>query len=79
MRLARSHAAIEVHAEGEQGTCYLGSIFEIPGRTAREKLHHVNTVDDTVRRLLTHTSGLQGEPGTATLMGTTPYRERSWA
>jgi proline racemase len=53
MRLARSHAAIEVHAEGEQGTCYLGSIFEIPGRTAREKLHHVNTVDDTVRRLLT--------------------------
>jgi proline racemase len=53
MRLARSHAAVEVHAEGEQGTCYLGSIFEIPGRTAREKLHHVNTVDDTVRRLLT--------------------------
>jgi len=53
MRLARSHAAIEVHAEGEQGTCYLGSIFEIPGRTAREKLHHVNAVDDTVRRLLT--------------------------
>jgi proline racemase len=53
MRVTRSHAAIEVHAEGEQGTCYLGSIFEIPGRTAREKLHHVNTVDDTVRRLLT--------------------------
>jgi proline racemase len=53
MRLARSHAAIEVHAEGEQGTCYLGSIFDIPGATAREKLHHVNVVDDTVRRLLT--------------------------
>ncbi len=53
MRLVRSHAAIEVHAEGEQGTCYLGSIFEVPGRTAREKLHHINTVDDTVRRLLT--------------------------
>jgi proline racemase len=53
MRVARSHAAIEVHAEGEQGTCYLGSIFEIPGHTAREKLHHLNTVDDTIRRLLT--------------------------
>jgi proline racemase len=53
MRLVRSHAAIEVHAEGEQGTCYLGSVFEVPGHTAREKLHHINTVDDTVRRLLT--------------------------
>jgi proline racemase len=53
MRLARSHTAIEVHAEGEQGTCYLGSIFDVPGATAREKLHHVNAVDDTVRRLLT--------------------------
>ena len=31
MRLARSYAAVEVHAEGEQGTCYLGSVFEIPG------------------------------------------------
>ena len=36
MRLARSYAAVEVHAEGEQGTCYLGSVFGVPGLTARE-------------------------------------------
>ncbi len=53
MRLARSYAAVEVHAEGEQGTCYLGSVFEVPGLTAREKLHHLNAVDDSLRRVLT--------------------------
>ena len=42
MRLARAYTAVEVHAEGEQGTCYLGSVFEVPGLTAREKLHHLN-------------------------------------
>ena len=53
MRLARSYAAVEVHAEGEQGTCYLGSVFDVPGLTAREKLHHLNAVDDSLRRMLT--------------------------
>ncbi|HEY8092555.1 MAG TPA: proline racemase family protein, partial [Acidimicrobiales bacterium] len=53
MRSSRSYSAIEVHAEGEQGTCYLGSVFEVPGRTAREKLHHINAVDDSLLRLLT--------------------------
>ena len=51
---APSTTAIEVHAEGEQGTCYLGLPFDVPGRTAAEKLHHLNCVDDTVRRILTH-------------------------
>src|SRR5262245_40892628 len=49
-----SATAIEVHAEGEQGTCYLGAPFDVPGRTAAEKLHHINCVADTVRRILTH-------------------------
>ena len=53
MHLARSYAAVEVHAEGEQGTCYLGSVFEVPGLTAREKLHYLNAVDDSLRRVLT--------------------------
>jgi proline racemase len=53
MHLSRSYTAVEVHAEGEQGTCYLGSVFEVPGQTAREKLHHLNSVDDSVRRVLT--------------------------
>ena len=29
---------LEVHAEGEQGTCYLGCVFDVPGATMREKL-----------------------------------------
>ena len=33
-RATRRTAAVEVHAEGEQGTCYLGSPFDVPGRTA---------------------------------------------
>ena len=53
MRLSTTYSAVEVHAEGEQGTCYLGSVFAVPGATMREKLRHVNEVDDTVRRVLT--------------------------
>ena len=53
MRSTRTFHAIEVHAEGEQGTCYLGGVFSIPGATMRDKLHHVNHVDDSIRRFLT--------------------------
>ena len=52
MRATKSVTAYEVHAEGEQGTCYLGSVFDVPGLTAREKLRYLNEVDDTVRREL---------------------------
>ena len=52
MRVSSVQHAIEVHAEGEQGICYLGSVFAIPGATAAEKLHHINTVDDSIRRAL---------------------------
>jgi proline racemase len=52
VRLAQTLTAVETHAEGEQGTVYLGSIFALPGVTAREKLHHVNEVDDSLRRFL---------------------------
>ena len=45
--------AVEVHAEGEQGTCFLGSVFEIPGATMLEKLRYINEVDDSLRRYLT--------------------------
>jgi proline racemase len=53
VRLARTLTAVEVHAEGEQGTCYLGSVFDVPGTTMREKLHHLNEVDDSLRRFVT--------------------------
>ncbi len=52
MRLTRTLHAVEVHAEGEQGTCYLGGVFEVPGVSMREKLHHLNEVDDSLRRYL---------------------------
>jgi proline racemase len=41
-----------VHAEGEQGTCYLGSVFEVPGASMRDKLRYINEVDDSIRRFL---------------------------
>ena len=53
MRATRTFHAVEVHAEGEQGTCYLGSVFPIPGLTMREKLRYINDEDDTIRRYLT--------------------------
>lgn len=53
MRATRTFHAIEVHAEGEQGTCYLGSVFPIPGNTMREKLRYINEEDDSIRRYLT--------------------------
>ncbi len=52
MRSSRSYTAVEVHAEGEQGTCYLGSVFEIPGVSMRDKLRYINEVDDSIRRFL---------------------------
>lgn len=53
MRATRTFTAVEAHAEGEQGTCYLGSVFPIPGNTMREKLRFINETDDTIRRYLT--------------------------
>jgi proline racemase len=52
MRSTRSYTAVEVHAEGEQGTCYLGSVFAVPGASMRDKLHHINEVDDSIRKFL---------------------------
>jgi proline racemase len=48
----RSYTAVEVHAEGEQGTCYLGSVFDVPGASMRDKLRHINEVDDSIRKFL---------------------------
>ncbi len=52
MRSTTSYTAVEVHAEGEQGTCYLGTVLDVPGATMRDKLRHINEVDDSVRRFL---------------------------
>ncbi len=64
----RTFHAIEAHAEGEQGTCYLGSVFPIPGATMADKLRYINSEDDSIRRYLT------GEPrGRATASANVVY------
>jgi proline racemase len=52
VRAQRLLSAVEVHAEGEQASVYLGGVFDLPGATMADKLRHVNEVDDTLRRLL---------------------------
>ena len=52
MRTSRLLNAVEVHAEGEQGTVIIGGIFDLPGGTMAERLDHINSVDDSLRRLL---------------------------
>ena len=39
-------------AEGEIGRVITGGVLNIPGATMAEKLHHLNTVDDSLRRWL---------------------------
>jgi proline racemase len=43
---------IEAHAEGEVGRVVTGGLPAIPGRTPAEKMDHLNTVDDGLRRFL---------------------------
>jgi proline racemase len=52
MRAVRTLTAVEAHAEGEQGTCYLGSVFDVPGASMADKLRHLNDVDDSLRKFL---------------------------
>jgi proline racemase len=42
-----------VHAQGEIGNVILSGAPEIPGDTILEKLNHINTVDDSLRRFVT--------------------------
>ncbi|MFC3181924.1 proline racemase family protein [Cypionkella sinensis] len=42
-----------VHAEGEIGKVIIGGAPEIPGATILEKMNHINTVDDSLRRFVT--------------------------
>jgi proline racemase len=51
VRARRVLSAVEVHAEGEQASVYLG-VLDVPGATMADRLRHVNEVDDTLRRLL---------------------------
>lgn len=42
-----------VHCQGEIGKVIMGGAPEIPGATILEKMNHINTTDDALRRFLT--------------------------
>lgn len=42
-----------VHAEGEIGKVIIGGAPDIPGATILDKMNHINTVDDSLRRFVT--------------------------
>lgn len=43
---------VDVHCAGEIGRVITGGVLNIPGATMADKLHHLNTVDDSLRRWL---------------------------
>lgn len=53
MKWENSIHLIEVHCQGEIGKVIVGGAPEIPGATLAEKMDHINTVDDSLRRFVT--------------------------
>ncbi|CAN7273269.1 proline racemase family protein [Pararhizobium sp. LjRoot238] len=53
MNWERSIDLIQVHCQGEIGKVIVGGAPEIPGATMLDKMNHINTVDDSLRRFVT--------------------------
>lgn len=53
MRWARTLQTVDVHCGGEIGRVVMSGVLDVPGATMADKLHHINTVDDSLRRMLT--------------------------
>lgn len=52
MRFSRSIQTVDVHCAGEIGRVITGGVLNVPGATMAEKLDHLNTVNDSLRRWL---------------------------
>jgi proline racemase len=52
MRWSRTIQTVDVHCAGEIGRVITGGVLNVPGATMAEKLHHLNAVDDSLRRWL---------------------------
>ncbi|MDP2086063.1 MAG: proline racemase family protein [Gemmobacter sp.] len=52
MRFGRTLQTVDVHCAGEIGRVITGGVLNIPGATVADKLHHLNRVDDGLRRWL---------------------------
>jgi proline racemase len=53
MQWKHSIDLINVHCQGEIGKVIVGGAPEIPGATLLDKMTHINTVDDSLRRFVT--------------------------
>lgn len=53
MHWAKSLELLLVHCEGEIGKVLVDGAPEIPGSTPLEKMNHINTIDDSLRRFAT--------------------------
>jgi proline racemase len=51
MRWSRTMTAVDAHAEGEIGRVITAGVVDVPGRTMLDKMRHLNTTDDSIRRL----------------------------
>ena len=52
MRWQKTATMVEAHAEGEVGRMVTAGAIDVPGATMLDKMHHLNTVDDSLRRFL---------------------------
>ncbi|MBB6219726.1 proline racemase family protein [Rhizobium leguminosarum] len=53
MNWDRSLDLLQVHCQGEIGKVIVSGAPEIPGATMLDKMNHINTVDDSLRRFVT--------------------------
>ena len=53
MQWKQSIDLINVHCQGEIGKVIVGGAPEIPGATLLDKMTHINTIDDSLRRFVT--------------------------
>jgi proline racemase len=52
MRWTKTIQTVDVHCAGEIGRVITGGVLNLPGATMADKLHHLNTVDNSLRRWL---------------------------
>lgn len=52
MRWKKTLQIVDVHCEGEIGKVITSTTLDVPGATMLDKLVHLNTVDDSLRRLV---------------------------
>ena len=52
MHWKRTLQLVDVHCEGEIGRVITSGVLDIPGATVADKLAHINTTDDSLRRAL---------------------------